>query len=161
MGSDGDLPLNAPIPTSSAEMSAPSAPPAVLSPGNPLRRAGLVVLAAAMSVVMLFSPVKLCLTAVALHLPCPGCGMTRATLALLRGDFARAVAIHPLAPAIAPFVTGLLVVQAIAYVRTGQGLGTARVPRAIEQLGAALVILLFGVWLARFGGCFGGPVSLR
>jgi hypothetical protein len=160
MGSDGDLQLNAPVPKTSAQMSA-LPPRAAFSPGNPLHRAGRVALLAALSVAMLLSPVKLCLVAVALHLPCPGCGMTRATLALLRGDFARAFSIHPLAPAIAPFAMGLLVVQAIAYVRTGGGLGTARVPRAIEQLGAALVILLFGVWLARFGGCFGGPVSLR
>ena len=31
-------------------------------------------------------------------LPCPFCGMTRATLALGAGDVARAFALHPLAP---------------------------------------------------------------
>ena len=146
MGSDGDLQLSAP---SRAE-----------ARGLP-ERAALMALVAALGAAVLFSPVKLCLVAIALHVPCPGCGMTRATLALLRGDFMRAVTIHPLAPAIAPIAIGLLVMQAIGYLRTGESFGTARVPRVLELLGAALVVLLFGVWLARFFGCFGGPVSLR
>jgi len=36
-----------------------------------------------------------------LGLPCPGCGMTRALAALLRGDLAGAFALHPWAPALA------------------------------------------------------------
>ena len=32
-------------------------------------------------------------------LPCPGCGITRALLALIRFDFASAVRLHPLSPA--------------------------------------------------------------
>jgi hypothetical protein len=145
MGSDGDLQLTAP---SRAE-----------ARGLPERAARMALLAA-LGGAVLFSPVKLCLMAVALHVPCPGCGMTRATVALLRGDFARALAIHPLAPAIVPIAMGLFVVQAVAYVRTGRAFGNWRVPRALEVVGAGLVILLFGVWVARFAGCFGGPVSL-
>lgn len=30
--------------------------------------------------------------------PCPGCGMTRASLAMIRGDWAAMVRFHPLAP---------------------------------------------------------------
>jgi len=145
MGSDGDLQLKAPN--------------LAQARGLP-ERAALMALLAALGGAVLFSPVKLCLMAVALHLPCPGCGMTRATLALLRGDFARALAIHPLAPAIAPIAMGLFVIQAISYVRTGRAFGTGRTPRTLELVGAALVILLFGVWVARFAGCFGGPVSV-
>ena len=118
-------------------------------------------LAGALSIALLLSPVKLCLMALALRIPCPGCGMTRATLALLHGDVARAFAIHPLSPIIAPLAAGWIVTQAASYVRTERGFGTARVPRSIELVAAALVMLLFGIWLARFFGCFGGPVSLR
>lgn len=37
-----------------------------------------------------------CLYKTFLHIPCPGCGMTRAWLSLLRGDIAGAFAFHPL-----------------------------------------------------------------
>jgi hypothetical protein len=114
-----------------------------------------------LGVALLFSPVKLCLMAVVLHLPCPGCGMTRATMALLRGDFAHAIALHPLSPLVAPLAGGWIAAEAVAYVRQGGAFGTTRVPRAIELFAAALTILLLGVWLARFFGLFGGPVSLR
>jgi hypothetical protein len=118
-------------------------------------------LVGALGVAVLFSPVKLCLMALALRIPCPGCGMTRATMALLHGDLAGAFALHPLSPVIAPLATGFIFANAVGYVRTGGAFGTARVPRAMEVLAAALVILLFGVWLARFCGYFGGPVSLH
>src|SRR6185503_7185615 len=104
---------------------------------------------------------KLCLMALALRIPCPGCGMTRATLALLHGDVARAFAIHPLSPIVAPLAVGWMVTQATGFVRTGSTFGTVRVPRSIELIAAVLLILLCGVWLARFFGFFGGPVSLR
>ena len=145
MGSDGHLQLSAAAGT--AVRSLP-------------QRAALMALGAALGAAVLFSPVKLCLVAVALHVPCPGCGMTRATLALLRGDFAHALALHPLSPVIAPSVLGVLTLQSIAYLRTGAPFGTGRVPRALEIVGAILLMLLLGVWLARFFGCFGGPVSL-
>jgi len=38
----------------------------------------------------------ICLSQLILGLPCPGCGLTRATLALLTLDFPRAFAMHPL-----------------------------------------------------------------
>jgi hypothetical protein len=123
-------------------------------------RATLTALVAGLGAAVLFSPVKLCVMAFVFSVPCPGCGMTRATLALLRGDFGRALAIHPLALVIVPLAIGALVTGATAYVRTGAAFGAGRAPRALELVGAALVILLLGVWLARFAGYFGGPVSV-
>jgi hypothetical protein len=87
--------------------------------------------------------------------------MTRAAMALARGEWARAVMLHPLSPVLAPFVAGVLATQSVAYVRTGAAFGTGRVPRWLEILGAALAVLLLGIWVARFFGYFGGPVSLR
>ena len=37
-----------------------------------------------------------CLFLAFLHIPCPGCGMTRALLAALQLDFASAFALHPM-----------------------------------------------------------------
>jgi hypothetical protein len=147
MGSDGDFELSAPVPTAARR--------------GPLHRAGLVAFAATAVVAMLFSPVKLCFMALALHIPCPGCGMTRAALALLQGNVAQAFALHPLSPLVAPFAAGLVAAQATTYVRTGAGFGTGRTPRWIELVAAALAILLVAIWSARFLGYFGGPVSLR
>jgi Protein of unknown function (DUF2752) len=44
---------------------------------------------------------SVCLLRRLFHLPCPGCGMTRAFAALAKGDWAVAIALHPLAPVLA------------------------------------------------------------
>jgi uncharacterized protein DUF2752 len=44
---------------------------------------------------------SICLLRRVFHLPCPGCGMTRAFASLAKGDWSTAVALHPLAPVLA------------------------------------------------------------
>ncbi|MFY9824848.1 MAG: DUF2752 domain-containing protein [Thermoanaerobaculia bacterium] len=44
---------------------------------------------------------SICLLRRFFHLPCPGCGMTRAFAALAKGDWSATVALHPLAPVLA------------------------------------------------------------
>ncbi len=82
-------------------------------------------------------PTSTCLVKIATGLPCPACGMTRASLRLLRGDLAGSLATHPLAlpsalavgaacvlaaalpehhPAWDRFVRGALLVYAVAFV---------------------------------------------
>ena len=128
---------------------------------GPLHRAGLVAIAGAAGIALLFSPVKLCFMALALRIPCPGCGMTRATVALARGDVAQAFALHPLSPFIAPFAACLVATQAVRYVRIGAPFGAGRVPRSVELAAATFAVLLLAVWAARFLGFWGGPVSLN
>ena len=147
MGSDGVRQLNASVGAASG--------------GGQLRRAGLALCGAAIGIAMLFSPIKLCLMALVLRIPCPGCGMTRATVALLHANVAQAFALHPLAPLVVPFAAGIVAAQTMSYVRTGAAFGTGRFPRWVELTVAALAILLVAVWSARFVGYFGGPVSLR
>jgi Protein of unknown function (DUF2752) len=43
----------------------------------------------------------LCLSRRVLHLPCPFCGLTRATARLVQGDWRGALAYHPLVPLVA------------------------------------------------------------
>ena len=83
-------------------------------------------------------------------LPCPGCGLLRATLALCDGDLGRAFALHPLAPA-------ALVALGIAVAR---GLGRSRPTRPELVAAGLLLVALLGVWGARFAGALGGPVPV-
>lgn len=96
------------------------------------------------------------------HVPCPGCGSTRAMLALATGDLHGLVRFNPLAP----FMTALIValaLQALASVlatgtfrRVGDGAIGTLVSRGVMVV-AALEVL---VWVARFGGFLGGPVPV-
>lgn len=78
---------------------------------------------------------------------CPGCGLTRAGGALLRGDFSGAFAYHPLV-----FVVALWI--AVAW-----GLAVARATGRDVHLGGRLVnglliltgVLFFVVWFVRMG----------
>jgi hypothetical protein len=124
------------------------------------KRIGLVAGIGALSLAVLLSPVKLCVVAVLFHVPCPGCGMTRAALSMLRGDFASAFALHPLSIVIVPFTGAVVVLHVVRYVRTGSVWSDVPVPRWIEVLAASLVLLLIGVWVARFCGFLGGPVAV-
>jgi hypothetical protein len=108
--------------------------------------------------------VPLCPMAGLLGIPCPGCGLTRATLALLRGDVADAYHFHPLVFVLGPLYFGALGVAARDFVR---GPAPTRPPRfdvtsRTAVVGAtALLALVLGVWGARFLGYFGGPVPVR
>jgi hypothetical protein len=105
----------------------------------------------------------LCPTATFLGVPCPGCGLTRATLALLHGDLRAAVRLHPLSPLIAPLFFALVATAAKTYLEGPPATPPAhRMPTRWLNLAAwFLFLLVFGVWVARFFGAFGGPVPVR
>jgi hypothetical protein len=122
--------------------------------------AGLIALGA----LLVFSNAPLCPTAFFFGVPCPGCGLTRATLALLHGDVHAALGFHPLVPVLAPLMAVITGYALIEYVR-----GTPPAPperawwagRTARWLAGALLALLIGVWLLRFAGYFGGPVPVE
>jgi len=96
------------------------------------------------------------------HTPCPGCGSTRAMLALFSGDVASMIRFNPLAPFMSALVA-LLAAQALASVfttgtlrRTGDGAIGQVVSRGVLLVAAVQVAL----WLARFAGFLGGPVPV-
>jgi hypothetical protein len=95
-----------------------------------------------------------------LHVPCPGCGLTRATLAIARGDLARAFALHPLSLVVVPLVAWIAASHALRYVYTGSAWPDERPARATEILLAAMGMLLIALWIARMCGWFGGPVPI-
>jgi hypothetical protein len=85
----------------------------------------------------------------ALGLDCPGCGLTRAALALLQGDLGSALSLHAFAP--------LLVMGAFLYgaVRLLPGRSRASLLRSVGRLdrrwrlSAILACGLVAYWLAR------------
>jgi hypothetical protein len=118
------------------------------------------VVAAVVGLAVLFS-VPLCPFAIVTRHPCPGCGLTRATLALARGDVTSALHFHPLAPVVVPLVVGAIVYNTFVYLRAGKSAATESLQgRWITLAGIALAALMVGVWIARFFGAFGGPVPV-
>ena len=103
----------------------------------------------------------LCPFALVTRHPCPGCGMTRASLALATGHVREAIGIHPLVIPVAPLAALVVLAAAYNYVRHGRFASVAFTHRrwatpAAILLGAAMTAL----WIARFFGAFGGPVPV-
>jgi hypothetical protein len=137
-----------------------------------VRRVSVVAVIGALLGAATFGGLPVCPTAGLLGIPCPGCGLTRATLAVLRGDFAGAFGFHPLVFVLAPLYVGALVTAAWLYVRgpRSRSLSTPsaelaarpwqlRVP--VTLFASVLVVLVLGVWISRFFGYFGGPVPVE
>ena len=105
--------------------------------------------------------VPICPFAIVTRHPCPGCGLTRATLALAHGRVAEALHFHPLSPIMAPLVIAAIAYNAAIYVKDGRVAATESVQGAwVTRLGVALAVLMVTVWVARFFGAFGGPVPV-
>jgi hypothetical protein len=98
----------------------------------------------------------LCPTRLAIGVPCPGCGLTRATLAGLTLDLEGLLHYHPLAPLMTPLVGWTFlkpVLRALGWVEQ-QTLD--RLPQIPQPLYWTLGVALFGLWIARLAGLLGG-----
>jgi hypothetical protein len=128
-----------------------------------LKRAGIVALATSPLVAALALRLPVCPTATFLNVPCPGCGLTRATVAALGGQLGEALALHPLVFLLTPLYLGFVLTAVYTYVRgpePGRRLHPALGKLVGVVMGIALVLMI-GVWAARFFGWFGGPVPLE
>lgn len=98
----------------------------------------------------------ICPSRIMLGIPCPGCGLTRATEALVHGDLLAMLVYHPLAPIIAPVAIFAVLRTVLVYggvLRSDQADWLNRVPRNVwTTIGFALV----GLWSARALGLLGG-----
>jgi hypothetical protein len=119
------------------------------------RQRGVLLLVGAAVLFAAWWKVPLCPFAMAFGIPCPGCGLSRAAFALLRGDLHAALAVHPLSPIALP-ATFVLALHA-----TSERPAVPSRERLIVLFSAALLVLLVAVWLARFAGAFGGPAAIR
>jgi hypothetical protein len=129
-----------------------------MKPGAP-RRAALAA-GLALGVGVLLSTVRTCPMAIVLRVPCPGCGMTRAALALARGDLRAAWTLHPLAIVVVPALALLLATQGWSYVARGALPNNAWMDRFGVPAVWVLAALMTAVWIARFFGWHGGPVAV-
>ena len=120
------------------------------------RAARLSLVLAPFGVALLLS-LPICPSALLARIPCPGCGLTRATLALLSGDLAAATAFNPIAIVVCPLLAGAALYAAYRYLRRGH------VHADEWHAGSILVLSMVAltiVWLARWFGYFGGPLAL-
>ena len=101
-----------------------------------------------------------CPLALVAHQPCPACGLTRASLAVLSLDFQRAAALHPLVFVVLPVLGAWVLTEAHGYVKTGRASPSPRAARVFASAFAALFALLVLVWVLRFFGWFGGPAPV-
>lgn len=74
---------------------------------------------------------------------CPGCGVTRMCLALLRLDFAAAWDANPVLLLLLPVLAALLIRQTVRYVKTGRSTLSRRESALVW--GMAAVLLLWGI----------------
>lgn len=96
----------------------------------------------------------LCPTRIFLGVPCPGCGLTRATLAMLTLDLGAMLRFHPLAPVMTPLVgwaLGKPILEELGWIPKHRVF--LRVPQPVW---IALAIAFFGLYALRLGGLLGG-----
>jgi Protein of unknown function (DUF2752) len=156
-----------PLPTAVSEGFV-SQPPVVrrarhplLDTGRPLGRAVRLGMVAAGLVLLMAAKVPLCPVAIVTRHPCPGCGLTRATLAALAGDFHAAYHLHPLVFLVTPVIVIAFTYNAIEYVRRGQWFASEKLAgRWVNAAWITLGVLVVLLWIARFFGAFGGPVPV-
>jgi hypothetical protein len=110
----------------------------------------------------LWTAAPACLFAATFHVPCPGCGSTRAARALAHLDVAGALRANPVAP-LSIALLALLCARSVWLVYldgTTRRLGDPRGGRALVLALLAAALLQVLVWALRFFGFFGGPVAV-
>jgi hypothetical protein len=119
-------------------------------------------------VALLLLEVPLCPWAGLLGRPCPGCGLTRAALALFGGHFAAAWRLHPFVYVVVPCAAvfaARTIVMAAGRRRTGGNQPVLRAngprDRLLSVVAGIGLALLLGVWIARAFGAWGGPVPVE
>ena len=151
------------MPNANTEIVAARPAPVVPPPlGVRLRKTALFAAGIGAFGVLLGSAHVPCGFASVFHTPCPGCGSTRAMLALAHGDLASYLRFNPLAPFMSLLV-GVLVLSAFhSVITTGTfgGVGAGRLGTALARGAVIVAFFEFALWIARFAGLFGGPVPV-
>jgi hypothetical protein len=121
-----------------------------IRPWQPWLLAGFVGLAG-LAVLHVWTPsndpaMAVCLSRRLFHLPCPGCGLTRAFAHLAKGEWRAAITMHPLAPFLAlEAILGWLAWGAALLLRRPP----FRLPVTAEALAIGHAVALCAVWVVR------------
>lgn len=116
------------------------------------RRLGLIICAAALMqllMTMVGAPGWTCPIFHTLGVPCPGCGLTRATLFLFRGEWKQALTMHAYAPI---FLSALIMITVCTIAPRNRAERFIVRTEAVERYTGITFILLGGLilyWLAR------------
>ena len=102
-----------------------------------------------------------CPLAATFHVPCPTCGATRSTLALLSGDFSGAL-LNPVAPVLVVLLGGFAFRLVYVAARDGniRAFDQHRIVRAMLRAFVLTMAVALLVWILRFFGLLGGPVPV-
>jgi Protein of unknown function (DUF2752) len=103
-----------------------------------------------------------CVIATLCHVPCPGCGMTRALRLLAAGQVRASLHMHPLAVPVLVAGAMLMASTVWATVALGSPIRLHRSPfgRVALAMAVAVYVAALGLWVLRWFGCFGGPVPV-
>jgi len=144
----------------SSSRPATAAPP--LERARALRTAALVGFVWTIAALPFLFGAMRCPTAQLFHVPCPGCGMTRAFHLLAEGSVGASLAMHPLAvpTALSQLALAVATIAATALFGAPWSLLRARWGRAAVAVVAIVMVADLLLWIARMFGAFGGPVPV-
>ena len=91
-----------------------------------------------------------------LGIPCPGCGLTRATESLVVGEIAAALAFHPLVWLILPMVAWMVLRLTLVSAGVLRRDSFDPLNKLPTWFWVGFVTLMLGVWIARMAGGLGG-----
>ena len=103
-----------------------------------------------------FPSIPSCPTRALFGLPCPGCGLTRSTLAFLSGDLAGVWRYHPLAPIVTPLVVLLVsrpLLEALGVKNARRWTLEAQMPSCGWT---TILVAMLGLYVVRAFGLLGG-----
>ena len=125
------------------------------------RAALLAVVGLGASALLVHAPPQ-CPLAAHFHVPCPGCGLTRAARLLLADDVSASFRLQPLLVPLLAAMAALGAGLVVATLRTGHpgGLVEGRAGRATLAFALGVTVAAVVLWALRFAGLFGGPVSV-
>lgn len=103
-----------------------------------------------------------CLFALVTHVPCPGCGSSRAVHALVHGDLVGVFCMNPTGPVVAVIlaVFGVLSLHSMLVTGDLKQFGASRITKALNKIVIGLAVVSFLIWVVRFFGYLGGPVPV-
>ena len=107
-----------------------------------------------------FFDATLCPMAGLVGVPCPSCGLTRATWLLLKAHPKEAFAMHPGIVVVWPYLFSVLGDWVFSSRLRGYD-GKTINQKPLTVLGGVVFAVILWLWFARFAGFFGGAVTVK